>query len=535
MSCIPISHPVRPGVPVSSPRRELQPPTAASRFADVARHIVAAMPKPDFSPFSETAPCESRCDLLSLLKSSKVFFPSAAEVLWECPTNIQAVLRLLLMGSPGAAFSLNWLNAQDAEQYMFGHISHLIASHNGDTDPVLNRFQFYANFVVRLRVVATEAYPCLSSKSLNTFLYCSHISILTLRLQDQPSVAPTTQGRESFARAVVELLSDVSLIVPELRKLTIHAPSAVPIPASAVLCFSSLRHANLHVCISEECRPDVELEPINVDSLQTLEVHWTHNTHLTTITDVVGSSQLRELTVMAYQHLGQLFLYDMYLLTACTASDLTRLKIYALGDTFPPAEGGQFLNIFKPLLARRSLQHVAIVLSGYRTEFSPHDLFILAQALPDLHHLNLSFTLHDYSMLPTLAYTIRRMYELCPKLEFLHVPALASALSHGPFHLPCFPDSALEYISSDVSLFEHKALDMAWSLHVALPRLQQTGPFDSGDQWRDTNTLIQALKKADYTVVFEHVARYSRAGAYRRPPASLLLVLLDALQGRDTS
>lgn len=291
---------------------------------------------------------------------------------------------------------------------------------------------------------------------------------------------------------------------------------------------------------------------VEVESLRTLEVHWTHNTHLSTVAAVVDSSQLCELSVMAYQHLGQLFLYDMYLLTACTNSNLTRIEIYALGDLFPPADGGRFLNIFKPLLARRSLQHVAIILSGYRIDFSAHDIFVLAQAWPDLRQLNLSFNLLDYDSLPTLGYIIPRMHELCPKLEFLHVPALATALRHGPFYLPGLPDCALEHISSDVSWFEHKVLDMAWSLHAALPRLRQAGPFDSGDGWRDTNMLIHALEQEDYATVFEHVARYSRAGAYRRPPyvvslykiarlltiihhpcsASLLLILLDALHGR---
>lgn len=158
----------------------------------------------------------------------------------------------------------------------------MIVRHNGATDPVFKRFLFYANFVVRLRVNSNEAFaslfafvssllpdgarlfprlvelswadpqPCisLSSRSLKMFLHFSHVSTLTLRLQDQPSITTTTQGREFYAHAVVDLLSDVSHIVTDLQELTVHAPSVVSIPASSVLCFSSLRRANLHVCIS---------------------------------------------------------------------------------------------------------------------------------------------------------------------------------------------------------------------------------------------------------------------------------------------
>lgn len=148
------------------------------------------------------------------------------------------------------------------------------------TDPTFRRFCFYAACIVRLRLSSVEApttllaylssllpqdtclfprlqelswvesYLCMSSRNITTFLSFSHISILTLRFQDQPPVTVSGQGRDFFANAVVELLAHISTAVPALRELTLHAPSTIPIPASAVLRFDILRRANLHISLA---------------------------------------------------------------------------------------------------------------------------------------------------------------------------------------------------------------------------------------------------------------------------------------------
>lgn len=102
-----------------------EPPSSApfSRFCDVAWHIVAAMPRPDFSPFSDTTPCDSRRDLLSLLGTSTTFFHPAASALWECPTGLHALIKVLA-DSPGETdASTEAVSHQDTEQYIFRYVS----------------------------------------------------------------------------------------------------------------------------------------------------------------------------------------------------------------------------------------------------------------------------------------------------------------------------------------------------------------------------------------------------------------------------
>lgn len=154
------------------------------------------------------------------------------------------------------------------------------ASGGSSRSGILGRFHFYASCIVRLRISSREApttlltylssllptgtllfsrlqelswvepQPCMSSMNITTLLSCSRITVLTLRFQDQSLITLTRGGRDFFAASVVELLQDVSAIVPNLRELTIHAPSVIPIPATAVLRFGSLRRANLHMSIT---------------------------------------------------------------------------------------------------------------------------------------------------------------------------------------------------------------------------------------------------------------------------------------------
>lgn len=256
-----------------------------------------------------------------------------------------------------------------------------------------------------------------------------------------------------------------------------------------------------------------------MSSLEAFEVHWTSDTDLGAIASVLDLGKVRELSITAYHHLGQGFLYNMYHLLSHVPSFLTHIEVVALGDMAPSVDGGRLIDVFKPLLARRSLQKVTMILAGYRLDFSPLDLSRLGRAWPDLRHLNLSFSLLDYNTLPNMGYFLPNMYELCPRLEFLHLPALATSTGHSAaFHLPILPDCAIEHISADVAWFEHKILDVAWSLRRAFPRLRQVGPVDGNDGWRDANDLVRALQDKDYATIFEHVAKYIRAGMYRPLP-----------------
>lgn len=262
-----------------------------------------------------------------------------------------------------------------------------------------------------------------------------------------------------------------------------------------------------------------ELEPVEATHLEALEVHWTSDTDFNVVASVLDQGQLRELSVMVYRHLGQRFLYDMFLLIARAPSNLTRIEIVSLGDTTALATNARLIDNFKPLLDRHGLQYVTLVLTGYRFDFSPLDLDLLARAWPALRYLNLSFSLLDYTALPNLAYTIPTLYSLCPRLEFLHVPAVATASSHGVFRVPVLPDCAIQHVSSDVAWFEHATIDIAWSLQRALPRLQQVGGlFEDRDGWYDADALVRALKVRDYATIFEHLAKSIRAGDYGRLP-----------------
>lgn len=244
------------------------------------------------------------------------------------------------------------------------------------------------------------------------------------------------------------------------------------------------------------------------------------DTDLNVVASILDFGQLRELAVMVYHHLGQKFLYDMYQLASRTPSNLTRIEVFSLGDTVAPlAPNTRLIDTFKPLLGRRSLQNVTLVLSGYRFNFCPLDLLIFARSWPDLRHLNLSFSLLNYATLPNLAYSLPAICQLCPRLEFLHVPALATTFATGPFHIPTFPNSVIEHISSDIALFKHSPLDIAWSLQHAFPRLKQVGaPSDDSTGWQEVSDNVRALKDEDYATIFEHIAKSIRAGAYHPLP-----------------
>lgn len=253
--------------------------------------------------------------------------------------------------------------------------------------------------------------------------------------------------------------------------------------------------------------------------LEALEVHWTSDTDFNTVASILDQGQVRELGVMVYHHLGPKFLRDMFFLAARTPSYLTHIEIFALGETTLPGANARLIDHFAPLLGRRSLQHVTLVLTGYHFKVCPLDFIILAHAWPDLRHLNLSFPLLDYNTLPNLGHLLSTICDLCPHLEFLHVPALATSSRNGLFHLPPLSHSALEHVSSDSAWFEHTILDIAWSMHHALPRIQHVGSlFDDRDGWSDTNAIITALKEKDYATIFEHVAKCFRAGEYHTHP-----------------
>lgn len=84
------------------------------------------MPKPAFSPFSDTNSYDSRRNLSAMLTISTDFFHAAAEVLWECPVGIQVLMQVLLninVDVEGeAASSSESMSAAEMERYIFKYV-----------------------------------------------------------------------------------------------------------------------------------------------------------------------------------------------------------------------------------------------------------------------------------------------------------------------------------------------------------------------------------------------------------------------------
>lgn len=80
------------------------------------------MPRPEFSPFSDSPPCDSRRDLLSLLVTSTTFFHPAASALWECPIGLRVLLKILTGGPGGAGVSTESMSPRDMDKHVFRYV-----------------------------------------------------------------------------------------------------------------------------------------------------------------------------------------------------------------------------------------------------------------------------------------------------------------------------------------------------------------------------------------------------------------------------
>ncbi|KAI0628533.1 hypothetical protein C8Q77DRAFT_1067791 [Trametes polyzona] len=517
------------------------------------------MPKPVFHPFCEVS-SDARQDLYSLLCTSTVFFHAAAKALWTSLPSPEILMRVLYYELGGTNVTRRSIGPRKMEldrllsELRTRHIGRLCDKHMG----AVRRFLFYAQSVVHLRATSLETsgffyeyfsarvrlaptaimfphlqelswlehHPCLASGSIIHILRSAQVSTLTLKFPEQPYITRCASGRDFYTSSVIDTLLTISDAVPELRELTVQAPPTLPIPISAILRYEKLRRAHLHITLAVGPNSIFvpEFNSIEVGSLMAIELHWNPLTDLPAVYSILCAGELRELTVMVYGSPGNSFTDDLLYLAASTPPQLTRFEVYALGNASPIICAGCFADKVKPLLARRALQHIALVLTGYSLRVDPQDVDDMAHAWPDLRSLNLSFPLVPGSIFPDIRHVLTAMCMRCPRLRLLHMPALSTS-GNTRFALPTFPGNVLGLLSSDTAHFGHPVLDIAFSLYQAFPHLEQAGSCDESAGWAEVAVLVEALRQEDHPTILEHVAHCMRVSAYVGFPYVVLILV----------
>lgn len=253
--------------------------------------------------------------------------------------------------------------------------------------------------------------------------------------------------------------------------------------------------------------------------MEKLDIQWTEGSNARALLTDITLEHLRELAVTTSDDPSMHFLHELGFLVGQTSIHLTVVEILSVQSNWAHISSDSFLSFVGPLLCRRRLRHVTIVLTGYRFTFLPDDLAMVAKAWPDLRELSLSFELLRYDILPSLQEDIPRVVHACPVLELLHIPGIAAYPGSGTLVLPFCHTSRLRHLSSDVAILQRNLVDVAFALQDAFPELMQLGSPDSDEvQWNEVHTLLWALKNGDYDLILEHLLQYSRAGVYVELP-----------------
>ncbi|OJT05608.1 hypothetical protein TRAPUB_3573 [Trametes pubescens] len=347
-------------------------------------------------------------------------------------------------------------------------------------------------------------------------------------LEMSPAEARLWRYRQERRSRCTKLVSEFNMASRStkmnLLELTLDIPSIIHVPSSILRGFGNLRHVDVRMVITSphlgNSIPLVsEHSVLDVIHVEKLELLWTEGSDAQALLEEITLENLRELAVTTAEDPSVQFLHELGFLAEKTSINLTVIDILSVQSRWVQISNTNFLSFLNPLLCRRHLRHVTIVLTGYRFTFLPDDLEAVAKAWPELRELSLSFELLRYDILPNLQDDIPRIVHTCPLLELLHIPGIAAYPGSGTLALPFCHTSRLRHMSSDVAILQRNLLDIAFALQDAFPELTQLGSPDSDEvHWNEVHALLWALKNGDYELILEHLLRYLRAGVYVELP-----------------
>ncbi|KAI0654346.1 hypothetical protein C8Q70DRAFT_926109 [Cubamyces menziesii] len=509
------------------------------------------MPTPSLvslqSPRSDDAVSAAR-DLFNVMRASSSFFYPAAEALWSSCADINNLLWVLYG-------SLGWDNTtprlHEAERDLEKEIiAHLMEMSEMVHLPGMRNLRFYASCIKKLRISSARApcslleyiasilpggtllpslqelswiedHPYVTPLEISTFLGSPHLRAIRMTFRDRLGAVEIPERRSFFSDSVVSACISVSIGAPNLQELSIICPSGISIPASTLKLFQNLQWANIQVTLIPgtildpsstawlcstailEDNPDFsavhyELPPL--ECLEKFKLLWGLETRAIDIASAMKLDKLRHLAIHTNRRLGQQFIYDMTYLTANTSANLRTVEIVSYRCTSHCTVAGSFVESFEPLLHRHGLQEVRIELQPYNFSLTASDLAQLSSAWPLLEKLHISFKLRRGDILPTIHYALISFSRSCAKLQYLHLPGIATGilLSAEQMVFPSFPQSKLLHISSDYLQCTHSTFDVAAALYTAFPQLAQAGPRLQRplSKWGNVNMFLQMMRRS---------------------------------------
>ncbi|KAI0628279.1 hypothetical protein C8Q77DRAFT_1162285 [Trametes polyzona] len=550
-------------------------PSAASRVflnEDIVLLVVEAFPQPVFPGvmYGEADPASkaARLDLYHLALTSTQFFHHAMRAAWRSLTNVQELIRVLYAGRVIEPV-LGPLSEHRARKE-FELLSLVRSTIPRDTTRLTNvafqHFRFYAACPTDMLVLSCSyletvlgyarrllppyhSYDFFCSLQnlvwvedpnwllpfrgrLGQFLAAPKLQSLSV-IMEGPTPSPMAELDPSdthlYLRHVLEQCQEVSHARRALWSFTFHAPLFIPIPSYVLLLLNRIKELSLQVCIGdrriepnklvEMLEPDIpdaqdQLMPLAPRRLSLL---WTPDSEIDAVLDHVSLGHLEELCLSWVPHYpSTLFLSDAFQFQLNTAESLIVLEISMAHRGSADIYGGQFNDFIEPLISRQRLKRVTIVLPGYSFRFSARDIGVLALAWPNLEVLNLSFTLSSYERLPNLQRIVPFLCFHCPRLEYLHLPGLATVPGEGIYAIPHFANSHLRHLSSDRLSLQHSLIDVALALGEAFPCLSSLGPHtvEEGSPWSGLHDVLTAHRTGSVDILLHHVAVGMQLGRY---------------------
>ncbi|KAH9848280.1 hypothetical protein C2E23DRAFT_739951 [Lenzites betulinus] len=496
---------------------------------------------------------EARLDLYNLARTSTDFFYPAMREAWKVVPNVKRLTKILHIGASEPELNA-WTTRRHIELRLLRFVKDTIPATKPQESPQFQRFKYYAACISQLTVCSAnylellldyaqqlmpsdshdifqsleqlvwlETAGCFEPRrgSISHFLYAPQLSSVYLQFADPHRLSlahmADTVHHQIYQGIVIEVAGEVSRVQRQLSHLTISVPVFISV-SPLVLRGFDVQDLNLQMSIGGAGLNDINAPGIRCQPRR-LELLWTQGSDYHDIPEYVSFQTLETLLVRSLDQATSSFIPAITQLAFATTENLTTVELFSIDHGTAPIYCGEFIRFIFPLVSRRHLHSLTVILHGYTFDLSAMDIDVIAGAWPGLEMLNISVSLLSEEKLPDLHHVLRVLCKRCPRLLYLHLPGLATPPGEGAIPIPRFPSSRLYHISSDVFAIQHNPMDLVYALQWSFPRLMELGPpASSTTPWAELQQLLHFQRCRDFASILEHTSWCLRNQTYAQLP-----------------